>query len=93
VLTINESEGAPPVVPALGGLHFEEALKQLDQLGLKRTKDASNRVTLEQGNVAPTPKQKFHVEAQTPAPGTPLEPGLKVTLRLYADPAKALSRE
>jgi TIGR03009 family protein len=93
VLTINESEVAPPVVPALGGLHFEEALKQLDQLGLKRTKDASNRVTLEQGNVAPTPKQKFHVEAQTPAPGTPLEPGLKVTLRLYADPAKALSRE
>jgi hypothetical protein len=97
ILTVNEprsaSEDAPPVVPALGGLHFQEALRQLELLGLKRTKDAGNRVLMLQGKVAPTPEQKFHVEAQTPAPGTPLEPNVKVTLRLYADPAKATIRE
>lgn len=93
VMSINEPGSDVDVVPALGGLHFQEALKQLEQLGLKRTKDAGNRVVLQQGKVAPTPEQKFHVESQSPAPGTPLEPGLKVTLRLYDDPAKAITKE
>ncbi|MFM7057930.1 MAG: PASTA domain-containing protein [Planctomycetota bacterium] len=79
---------APATVPKLAGLHFQEALQQLEQLGLKRTKDAGNRVLLQEGSPAPGPEQKFHVQSQTPAAGTPLQPGLKVTLRLFADPAK-----
>lgn len=84
---------AVPPMPDFAGMHFQEALKQLEQLGLKRTKDASNRVLLQEGRVAPKPEQKFHVETQTPAPGTPLQAGLKVTLRLYADPARAGAKQ
>jgi hypothetical protein len=94
VLPVDAPGGPPPaVVPDLAGLHFQEALKQLEQLGLKRTKDPANRVLLQEGRTAPKPEQKFHVETQTPAPGTPLQPGLKVTLRLYADPARAGAKQ
>ncbi|MEY3174682.1 MAG: hypothetical protein RLZZ436_2596 [Planctomycetota bacterium] len=85
---ITDDAPAPPVVPELAGLHFQEALRQLEQLGLKRTKDAGNRVILQEGSPAPNPDQKYHVQSQTPAAGTPLQPGIKVTLRLFADPAK-----
>lgn len=84
---------APATVPDLAGLHFQEALKQLEQLGLKRTKDAGNRVFLQEGNPAPAPEQKFHVQSQTPAAGTPLQPGVKVTLRLFADPTRKTAQK
>ncbi len=84
---------APATVPELAGLHFQEALQQLEQLGLKRTKDAGNRVLLQEGSPAPSSEQKFHVQSQTPAAGTPLQPGLKVTLRLFADPAKKTAQK
>lgn len=84
---------AQPTVPELAGMHYQEALRQLEQLGLKRTKDAGNRVLLQEGSTAPTAEQKFHVQSQTPAAGTPLEPGVKVTLRLFADPAKKTAQK
>jgi beta-lactam-binding protein with PASTA domain len=74
-------------------MHSQEALKQLEQLGLKRTKDAGNRVFLQEGNPAPAPEQKFHVQSQTPAAGTPLQPGVKVTLRLFADPTRKTAQK
>jgi len=82
-----------PTVPELAGMHYQEALQQLEQLGLKRTKDAGNRVLLQEGSIAPTAEQKFHVQSQTPAAGTPLQPGLKVTLRLFADPVKKTAQK
>ena len=79
----------PSVVPNLTGAPFKEAVAELEKLGLTKNKDAQlNQIVLLQGSPAPEKDQIYTVESQTPKAGTPLQPGIKVTLKLFTDPGK-----
>ncbi len=81
--------GGPSVVPNLTGAPFKDAVAELEKLGLTKNKDAQlNQIVLLQGSPAPEKEQIYTVESQTPKAGTPLQPGIKVTLKLFTDPGK-----
>lgn len=91
---IAENAAKPPIGdgPAalvnVSGLNHNDAVKQLERQGLKRVKGnaAANQIVLEAGPAAKNPDEVFTVKSQDPAPGTPLQPGMKVKLTIYTDP-------
>ena len=71
----------------VGGVKHNEAVLQLERQGLKRTKDeATNEIVLQAGPPAQKPEDIYTVRSQNPPPGTPLKPGMKVTLEIWNDP-------
>lgn len=76
-------------IPNLAGVPHKDAVEELEKLGLIKSKDAeSNQIVLLQGAPAPEKEQIYTVESQTPKAGTPLQPGMKVTLKLFTDPGR-----
>lgn len=89
VVNVNPEGPAPSVVPNLTGAPFKDAVAELEKLGLTKNKDAQlNQIVLLQGSPAPEKDQIYTVESQMPKAGTPLQPGIKVTLKLFTDPDK-----
>lgn len=85
---------APEIIagqmPDLTGLPHRQALEILDALGLPRDEKnpKNSRVSLQQGQPAPTKDAIYTVQSQDPKPGTEIKPTTRVTVRLYTDPSK-----
>ncbi len=79
----------PPALVNVSGLNHNDAVKQLQRQGLQRVKGAANQIVLEAGPPAKNPDDVFTVKSQDPAPGTPVQPGMKVKLTIYTDPNAA----
>ena len=72
----------------VGGVKHNEAVLQLERQGLKRTKDdGTNEILLYAGPPAQKAEDIYTVRSQNPPPGTPLKPGMRVTLEIWNDPA------
>ncbi|MCA9057966.1 MAG: PASTA domain-containing protein, partial [Planctomycetaceae bacterium] len=86
----NAAPGRPvgPVVPNLVGKAYQDALAELQALGLPRDKDnpENNRVSVQAGQPARVPADVYRVEKQSPQPGTPILPGTRVTITLLTKP-------
>lgn len=87
----NPRSGANPERTGLinvGGVKHDEAVVQLERQGLKRTKEeATNEILLKAGPPAQKAEDIYTVRSQNPPPGTPLKPGMRVTLEIWNDPA------
>ena len=74
-------------MPHFIGDSAEDAKRKSKQLMAERY-----RVEFKRGSPAPSEDQVFHIEAQDPPPGTPLQPGQTIVLRWY-DRIKTADRQ
>ncbi|MEZ6059755.1 MAG: PASTA domain-containing protein [Planctomycetaceae bacterium] len=71
------------VVPDLRGMAHTDATKQLQALGVDVQKD----VKYFKGGPATRAVDTHRIRNQEPKPGTPLEPGMRVSLQVWEAPA------
>lgn len=76
-------QGAAPglaVVPNVIGLSHQKAEAALNRVGI-----GSKNISKLRGKAARTASQVFRVQQQNPVPGTPIEPGTRVSLRFWTE--------
>jgi TIGR03009 family protein len=73
----------PPVVKNYVGQPYEDAVRDLEQMGLQK---ARKQILIVRGSVASRQQDVFKVQQQSPPAGTPITADTVVTLKLWLKP-------
>ncbi|MBL8816193.1 MAG: PASTA domain-containing protein [Planctomyces sp.] len=73
-----------PMIPNVEGMAYQDAVIQLERVGMKGKGDNKN-IFLDKGAPAVRTEDVFRVQKQTPAAGTPVQPGQEVRLTLFTE--------
>lgn len=80
-------------VPNVTGMDYRDAVISLERMGLQRNvPEAERTILLAPGPVAQRTADIYKVHSQNPEPGTPLKPGMKVSLTIWNKPAEPGSK-
>jgi TIGR03009 family protein len=88
-------DSAEPQLVNVTTRNYKDAILELERQGFVRreSKDPANTIILEQGPPAPKGQEPFTVKSQSPEPGTPLQPGMKVRLVIWDDPSRTAQKQ